>query len=346
MRPTSPTTGTLTHSQMCSDARRVRKPKARVQSGKRSGNNLYGAKGKPKCAACRTAHRGVITALQPYFSEAKYWSVQCEFDSLDERCKNCIRKGLPCDKKTRRGGAQETVRISVLEQLCTDFPNQTLGSVLEYLSGQEDSLVPQGASRDSSPKSESSEEDSCLDKTKSFVQQIDCLAKSDDALLMEGVTPGTQSQITVCPNIYFQMWLKPSNAKNQNVYQSMSCTNIPHPMSICAPSVCPTASNGHLWPLIIWIYQYWKSTRLIMSHIPQSLSMAYRLSFKFHLRITIFRQLVLKFWFSEGNMYLSIGGIGLTSALLSMENLYWYITRCGFCPGGFPSNWKISSIII
>jgi hypothetical protein len=37
------------------------------KQSKRSGNNLYGSKGKPKCEACRTARRGVSRSPEIWF---------------------------------------------------------------------------------------------------------------------------------------------------------------------------------------------------------------------------------------------------------------------------------------
>ena len=45
----------------------------------------------------------------------------------------CARKGLQCGPKTRRGGGQETVRISVLKQLSVDYPTWTLKDAIKHL---------------------------------------------------------------------------------------------------------------------------------------------------------------------------------------------------------------------
>jgi len=111
---------------------RIKKSSSSKKSSKRSGNNLYGSKGKPKCEACRTARRGVSRSLQILVPDR-----QCEFERVDDICGTCLRKDLPCGEKTRRGGAQETVRISVLEQLAIDHPSWTLGDVIAHLSGYE-----------------------------------------------------------------------------------------------------------------------------------------------------------------------------------------------------------------
>ena len=51
---------------------------------------------------------------------------------------NCVRKHIPCGEKTRRGGAQETVRITVLEQLVKDFPSWTLQDAINHCKGRND----------------------------------------------------------------------------------------------------------------------------------------------------------------------------------------------------------------
>jgi hypothetical protein len=80
--------------------------------------------------------------------------LQCTFNSPNERCPMCIRKGYECGAKTRRGGAQDTVRISVLEQLALDNPTWTLNDAIAHLSGDEEQ--PHQCI-ESSPESEFSE---------------------------------------------------------------------------------------------------------------------------------------------------------------------------------------------
>jgi hypothetical protein len=75
---------------------------------------------------------------------------QCTFDSPNERCHMCVRKGYDCGDKTRRGGAQDTVRISVLEQLALDNPTWTLNDAIAHLSGEDEHL----RCTESSPESE------------------------------------------------------------------------------------------------------------------------------------------------------------------------------------------------
>jgi len=53
----------------------------------------------------------------------------------------CARRGLQCGAKTRRGGAQETVRISVLKQLCIDYPAFTLKDAIEHLQQKRDAKI-------------------------------------------------------------------------------------------------------------------------------------------------------------------------------------------------------------
>jgi len=48
---------------------------------------------------------------------------------------------LKCGEKTRRGGAQDTVRISVLEQLALDHPGWTLLDVIAHLKGSDGLLI-------------------------------------------------------------------------------------------------------------------------------------------------------------------------------------------------------------
>jgi hypothetical protein len=48
---------------------------------------------------------------------------------------------LKCGEKTRRGGAQDTVRISVLEQLAVDNPGWTLLDVIAHLKGTDGLLI-------------------------------------------------------------------------------------------------------------------------------------------------------------------------------------------------------------
>jgi len=53
----------------------------------------------------------------------------------------CVRRGLLCGLKTRRGGAQETVRISVLKQLSVDYPAFTLKDAIEHLQQKKDAKI-------------------------------------------------------------------------------------------------------------------------------------------------------------------------------------------------------------
>lgn len=62
---------------------------------------------------------------------------QCEFKSVNDTCGNCVRKGIKCGEKTRRGGAQDTVRISVLESLAIDHPEWSLADVINHLNGSD-----------------------------------------------------------------------------------------------------------------------------------------------------------------------------------------------------------------
>ena len=48
---------------------------------------------------------------------------------------------MKCGEKTRRGGAQDTVRISVLEQLAVDHPGWSLLDVIGHLKGSDGLLI-------------------------------------------------------------------------------------------------------------------------------------------------------------------------------------------------------------
>jgi len=73
------------------------------------------------------------------------------FESTSEACTTCRKKGLRCGEKTRRGGAQGTVRLSVLAKLAQDNPRWSLRDVIEYLNEGHDVVK-----RESSCKRESS----------------------------------------------------------------------------------------------------------------------------------------------------------------------------------------------
>jgi hypothetical protein len=62
---------------------------------------------------------------------------------------------LKCGEKTRRGGAQDTVRITVLEQLSIDHPTWTLPDVIAHLHGND--ALKCNLSRESSPESDFTE---------------------------------------------------------------------------------------------------------------------------------------------------------------------------------------------
>jgi len=119
---------------------------------------------------------------------------QCEFEHADDKCGTCVRKGLPCGEKTRRGGAQETVRISVLEQLVLDHPAWTLRDAIAHLSGIEtgesdDILDGSVSSADEGYRSQSPCQLLCPDESETFdglqVMRI------TEPLTMEFISPGT-----------------------------------------------------------------------------------------------------------------------------------------------------------
>src|SRR5579859_5610723 len=67
--------------------------------------------------------------------------MKCTFSTAESRCNMCLRKNLECGVKTRRGGAQGTVRISVLEQLLKDYPTLSLKSAIDHLKGKVSAIV-------------------------------------------------------------------------------------------------------------------------------------------------------------------------------------------------------------
>ena len=74
---------------------------------------------------------------------------------MNDKCENCVRKGLNCGEKTRRGGAQDTVRITVLEQLSIDHPTWTLSDVIAHLHGND--ALKGNFSPESTPETDFSE---------------------------------------------------------------------------------------------------------------------------------------------------------------------------------------------
>lgn len=113
---------------------------------------------------------------------------------MDDICGTCVRKGLPCGEKTRRGGAQETVRISVLEQLVIDHPAWTLRDVITHLSGDEnceidDILEGSASSGDEGYRSQSPCQLLCVKESTNFDTLQ--LMNITEPLAMEFATPGT-----------------------------------------------------------------------------------------------------------------------------------------------------------
>lgn len=113
---------------------------------------------------------------------------------MEDICGTCVRKGLPCGEKTRRGGAQETVRISVLEQLVIDHPAWTLRDVITHLSGDEnceidDMLDGSASSGDEGYRSQSPCKPLCFEESTNFdnLQLMHII----EPLAMEFATPGT-----------------------------------------------------------------------------------------------------------------------------------------------------------
>ena len=54
---------------------------------------------------------------------------------------------MPCGEKTRRGGPQDTVRISVLEKIIEDQPEWAPTNILAFLKGHLDQREQNGSMR-------------------------------------------------------------------------------------------------------------------------------------------------------------------------------------------------------
>jgi hypothetical protein len=100
---------------------------------------------------------------------------------------------MKCGEKTRRGGAQDTVRISVLEQLEVDHPEWTLTDVIAHLNGSDGQEFDCDAS--STPEtdcSESSNPQTCVESFETFnILDFVDVEGSLEPLSMEFITPGT-----------------------------------------------------------------------------------------------------------------------------------------------------------
>lgn len=112
---------------------------------------------------------------------------QCVFTDPEEKCVACAKKGLACEDKWRRGGSQDTVRISVLEILYQENPTWTLKDALAHLKGICD-VIPKRRRESTSPESEMSE---YLVTLEDIAQAEKVVKVEAEPLTMELSFPGT-----------------------------------------------------------------------------------------------------------------------------------------------------------
>ena len=177
---------------------------------------------------------------------------QCEFEHSDDICGTCVRKGLPCGEKTRRGGAQETVRISVLEQLVLDHPGWTLRDVIAHLSGNEtcesdDILDGSASSADEGYRSESPCQLVCSDDLGNFDSLQ--LMRITEPLNMEFTSPGTTQTDDV-----FSFSVDRAAALFKREFTTATGTSMPGTPhfvdDIHVPSCYQTEDTVYQWPTI------------------------------------------------------------------------------------------------
>jgi hypothetical protein len=105
-----------------------------------------------------------------------------------------VRKDLPCGDKTRRGGAQDTVRITVLKQLALDHPAWSVADIIDHLNGI-DSAKPT-FSLESTPECSESEESTKAGEKKCDARDVDdSYENSINPISMQFTQPGTFSRI-------------------------------------------------------------------------------------------------------------------------------------------------------
>ena len=108
------------------------------------------------------------------------------FTDPEEKCVACAKKGLACEDKWRRGGSQDTVRISVLEILAQENPKWTLKDTLAHLKGIYD-VIPKRERESTSQESEMSD---CLVTHQELLQAEKMVKAEADPLAMEFSFPG------------------------------------------------------------------------------------------------------------------------------------------------------------
>lgn len=112
------------------------------------------------------------------------------FTDPEEKCVACAKKGLACEDKWRRGGSQDTVRISVLEILVQENPKWTLKDTLAHLKGICD-VTPKRERENTSQESEMSD---YLVTHEDLVQAEKLVKLEAEPLTMELSFPGMAFQ--------------------------------------------------------------------------------------------------------------------------------------------------------
>jgi hypothetical protein len=159
---------------------------------------------------------------------------------------------LSCGEKTRRGGAQETVRISVLEQLVLDHPAWTLRDVIAHLGGSEtcesdDILDGSVSSADEGYRSESPCQLPCPEASETFDSLQ--LMRATEPLTMEFISPGTPQSDDV-----FSLSVDRAATVFKREFTTATATSIPDTPYFVDDIHVPTSYQAddtmYLWPTI------------------------------------------------------------------------------------------------